>query len=389
MRRIWFILSVGLSTLLALLALLAAIGWTFSNTILVPKPYSLMPEFEIVAVGGATVTLPLLRNPPQFGDARQAGVFNLLYDGGYGRLGAILDQGDRRVVRAFEHLAGFPPRAGAPARLDNFLFWTGPEERGIDAEEITLDGEVGDLRAWWLDRDSDTAVLVLHGRRRGELIETLRIAPTLLERGYSLLAVAYRNHRGSATSPDGFYHYGFSEYRDVLTGLDFLAERGVSRVVLVGLSAGGVLALEALERWPAGAPEPIGLILDSPMLDPRTVFRQGARDLNLPFADRITDVAMYIARLRSGVDWDALDQRKSAASVAVPTLLIAGVADATVPIALVDDYAARVAVQLDYHRIEGADHVEGWNLDPQRYEGWVREFLAGMGAASESAGRTR
>lgn len=375
MRRIWWLASLGS---VVLLALLVAIGWSFSNTILLPRDYSLMPEFEILATGGERVTLPRIDDPPQFGDTLQTGEFNLLYPGGYGRLGPVLDEGDDRVVRAFEHLSGVRPRAGDPARLDSFLFWGGPEERGIDAAQITLSGEVGDLGAWWVERDSDTAVLILHGRRRGELIETLRLAPVLLEPGHSLLALSYRNHRGSTASPDGFYHYGASEYRDVLTGVDFLREQGASRIILVGVSLGGALALEALEHWPADAPRPIGLLLDSPLLDPRTVFVEGSRDLGIPFAGPLTDLAMFVARLRAGIDWRDLDQRVAAAGVAPPQLLIAGIDDATVPIALVDEYAARITAPLDYHRVEGADHGEAWNLGPDRYEGWVREFLAGL-----------
>ncbi len=369
------ILIVIVILIAALLIALAVIGWRFSSTILVPKPYQLFPEFEVLEVADGQVRLPLVDGPEQFADARQQGLFNLLYEGGYGRLGAILEDDGSAVVRAFELSFGRPPRVGDPARLDNVLFWQGPAERGLEAEELALEGEAGALAAWWLDGGADSAVVILHGRRRGELTETLRFLPVLAER-HSVLALSYRNHRGSDPSLSGFYHYGASEYRDLFTGLEFLKEQGVERVVLYGLSTGAALVLEAIERWPAEAPELSGLVLDSPLLDSRTVFRVGAQDLGLPLSDRITDVALFVARLRAGVNWDGLDQRRTAGDIAVPMLLIAGTDDSTIPIALVDDYASLVRAPLSYHRVQGADHVESWNLDPERYQGWLRDFLS-------------
>ena len=365
--------------LLFVLAVLAAaavgaIGWAFSNRILVPADYSLMPEFEVIAVAGDRVTLPAVDDPAQFARVRKEGVFNLLYEDGYGRLGPVLEDGGDRVVRAFELLSGASPRPGQPARLDTFLYWGGPDERGIEVEELTLEGEAGALKAWWARHDPAAAVLILHGRRRGELVETLRFLPALLEQDRSVLALAYRNHRGSDPSADGFYRYGASEYQDVLTGVDFLARQGVERVVLFGISTGAAVALEAIKRWPQGRPELAGIVLDSPLLDPRTVFRQGAPAL--PFGNLITSAALLVSRLRSGVNWGRLDQRRGAGDIAVPVLIVAGHEDGTVPIGLVEDFASRLRAPLTFHRVEGADHVESWNLDPERYERWLRTFLS-------------
>ncbi len=365
------------------LILLGVVGWYFSNAVLVPKPYGLMPEFEVLAVGNGTVTLPAPaadaapETLPQFARTRVQGLYNLLWADGYGRLGEIVDDDGERVERRLELIDGTLPAVGTPARIDVTIFRHDPlRDHGIAFEERTLQGQAGQLAGWWIDQGSDTAVLMLHGRRRADRTETLRILPTVVAEGTSVLVLAYRNHDVSDPSPDGFFHYGASEYQDALTGLAFLAGEGVSRVILYGFSMGGAVALETVKRWPSAGPSLEGLVLDSPMLDPRSVFRQGARAMGLPLADRLADLALFVARLRAGIDWNALDQRRTAADLKVPLLLIAGSGDTTIPVTLTDDFVARLQVPVEYHRLDGVEHVEGWNHDPDAYQGWVGAFLA-------------
>jgi alpha-beta hydrolase superfamily lysophospholipase len=388
-------LRVVLWALLALVALALAaafaVGWVMSNRFLVPQPYSLMPEFEIARVdddssaeGGVIVTLPVAEEPAQFADVAKEGIYNLLWQGGHGRLGSVLSNDGRQVVRRVVDTVGEPPRSGDPARLDLTIFRRDPRaDHGIEFEELELAGPSGRLRAWWIEGGAERAVLALHGRRRADLTETLRILPTLRRSGWSVMALAYRNHDRSDPSPDGLFHYGHSEVEDALAGLAELERRGVEEVALYGFSMGGAVALEALKRWPPDGPRLLGLVLDSPLLDPRTVIAKGARDSGLPRPGLLTDIALLVARLRTGVDWSNLDQRRGAAAVDVPLLLIAGTADHTIPVGLVDEFAALVEAPVEYLRLEGVDHVEGWNRDRQRYEQAVDGFLDRVAASED------
>ena len=361
-----------------LLALVVGVGWYFSSLVLKPQPYGLMPEFELIDGSADTVTLPAPASRGQFADTRRTGTYGLVWAGGHGVLGDVLSSSETQLTRSLQVSAGEPPRSGEPARLDTFVYRQNPQEDlGLAYEALTLKGEVGNVQAWWLTGDADTAVLMLHGRRRGDLPETLRVMPTLVGAGYSVLALAYRNHGRSSPSPDGFYHYGHSEWRDALTGLEFLQNQGVKRVVLYGFSMGGAVALETFKHLSGSAPAKLSvaaIILDSPLLDPRSVFRLGAENMGLPLAGPLTDLALGVARLRAGVNWTALDQRRTAVHISVPVLLIAGAAEQTVPIAVVDDFAAALP-NAEYHRLEDADHVEAWNRDPAAYESWVSAFL--------------
>ena len=365
----WFLLGL-------FVAAAAAIGWYFSDSILKPQPYSLLEEFEIIDAREGLVVLPEPPSDAQFANTRREGVFNLLWEDGYGNLGEVVSEGNGAVTRTLTNIVGQPPSAGDDAQLEAFVFRQNPlDDHGIDYENLFLDGEEGRLRTWWIPGSEDVAVLTLHGRRRGRIAETLRIIPTLVEEGYSVLSLSYRNHSDSDPSRDGFYHYGETEWKDAAVGLAFLKEKGIKRVVLYGFSMGGAVALETLEHYPEGAVPVAALIMDAPLLDPRTVFRLGASNMGLPLANRLADLALFVAGLRAGINWQGLDQRHFASSVDVPTLLITGIEDSTIPIELVDDFAANVP-DIEYYRVENADHVESWNENPGMYETWVKTFLA-------------
>lgn len=393
MRRV---LVAALVLLALAAAAVLALGWVFSSRVIVPAPYSLMPEFEVVDADPgppATVTLPRTPRPRQHANVDVNGTYALLWDGGYGLLGEVVaDDGDR-VTRRLELVEGELPAAGAPARIDDFVYRRDPlRDLGLTYEELELRGPVGSVRAWYVppareDARSRTGALVLHGRRRGELIETLRFIPALHDLGLHVLAQSYRNHDASDPSPDGLYHYGASEWEDALAGARELAARGVDRVVLFGVSMGGAVALEALERWGPDLPEVIGLVLDSPLVDPYATVELGAVKAGLPAPALLTRLALTVAGWRTGVDFGSLVQARSAARVPVPVMVVAGTADSTVPIASVDEFVDALRVPVTYHRLEGVEHVEAWNRSgADRYAAWLRAFVASLEVRAAAGG---
>ncbi len=394
-----------LAILLVAAAALAAVGWVLSNRVLVPQPYGLLPEFEVttitpllapnsepsapglseplarVSVQGeaALVKLPAPTSDIQHANTRAEGVYALAWLGGYGLLGPVLDDDGTTVEREVRLVEGGFPSAGSPAQLDNFIYRRDPKvDLGAAFEELWLDGEVGKLRAWFVPAQQRTAVLLLHGRRRGELIETLRPLSAFNQLGLPALALAYRNHDRSDASPDGLFHYGASEWRDALTGARELKARGYDRVILYGMSMGGAVTLEALKHWPADAPEVVGIVLDSPLIDPYAVVALGAEKAGMPLAGPSASLTLLVARLRTGADFAQLRQARTSRSLPAPLLLIAGEDDTTVPIAAIDEFAANLLSPFEYKRLEGVEHVEAWNHGPLRYQQWLADFIASL-----------
>lgn len=392
-----------LGILVLVAAALGAVGYVLSDRVIVPAPYGLMPEFEVVGTketpsaapwppealpeplveraadaASVAVVLPLPEGDAQFENTLAEGVYGLMWEGGNGVLGEVLNRTGGQVERELRVLQGVPPVAGAEARMDNFLYRTDPAALGLEFEELTLAGPVGDLRAWFVPADGGTAVLMLHGRRRGELPELLRPLGAFNQLGLPALALAYRNHDASTASPDGLYHYGASEWEDALVGARELAARGYDRVLLYGTSMGGAVALEALKRWPSDAPQVVGVVLDSPLIDPFPVIELGAAKAGMPLPGMLTRLGLFVAGLRTGVNYGSLRQYQDAAGIHVPVLLIAGEADSTVPIGAIDRFSQAVAAPLTYVRLPGVEHVEAWNQNPAAYMEWLRLFIASL-----------
>jgi len=380
-------------------AALAAAAWFVADRVarsaLVPAPYGLQAEFSVLAVSAAgvdaegrpvvDVRLPLAGGGAfdavvrQFARVDAEGSYGLMWDDGgvigYGRLGPVHEHGGASVARRLTVVHGEPPRAGSDARLDVTLHRRDPRaDLGLAFEDVRIVGPVGAVAAWWLPAEGDAAVVMVHGRRRGDRSEALRALPTVVASGASVLVASYRNHDRSDPSPDGLFHYGASEADDLLAALSWLRERGVRRVVLVTYSMGGAVSMLARERWPAEGPELLGLSMDAPLVDPSEVIAHGARQAGVPAP--LARAGIALASRRIGAPLAALDLRRGAHTLDVPLLLHATTGDDTIPIGLVDAFAAAVPADLlTYRRLETGGHVEAWNVDPEGYEAALEDFL--------------
>ncbi|CAN5666487.1 hypothetical protein BH23DEI1_BH23DEI1_10510 [soil metagenome] len=361
------------------------IAWRVGEGVVVPVPYGLQPEFEVLGVagtGGTTVRLPAPPpNASQFSRTEARGRYGLMWEVaggiGHGQLGPVGARGDGWVERPLDVVVGPPPQPGTPARLDVTLHRRDPlADHGVPFEEVWIVGPVGEIAGWFMERNADTAVVMVHGRRRGDRTEALRALPSVLAHGTSVLVTSYRNHDASAPSSAGLFTYGQDESDDLLAAIAWLADRGVERVVIVSYSMGGAIALLARERWPDRAPELLGIAMDSPLLDPREVVRLAVRRAGLPLPGLAADLGLAVAGWRAGVRWAPLDLRRLAPGLDLPVLLIGAVEDGTIPIDLLDDFARLApADSLEYWRVEGAGHVEAYNVDPAAYEARLGTFL--------------
>lgn len=99
-----------------------------------------------------------------------------------------------------------------------------------------------------------------HGTDRGE---GLRILPTIVEQGFPSLVMTYRNDAEAPESPDGLYHLGQTEWRDLEAAADYALAHGAEDLILVGYSMGGAITCTFL-RESVRADRVRGAILDAP-----------------------------------------------------------------------------------------------------------------------------
>jgi pimeloyl-ACP methyl ester carboxylesterase len=272
-------------------------------------------------------------------------------------------------------------------RLDSFVYEGNPlSAHGIPFEDVVIEGALGPMPAWLVPGTGDTWAVMIHGKGANRR-ETLRILPVLAAMGLNCLAITYRNDEEAPDSHDRSYGYGRHEWEDLESAVRFVTARGARHIILYGFSMGGSISLAFLVKSSL-AGVVTGLILDSPVLDLRETVAHGAAQAGIPRVVRAYG-HQFVSR-RYGFDWDEVDYLKRTASFEPPILLIHGDADGMVPVTTSDHLAAALPELVTYLRVPDAGHVLSWNVDHDRYETAVREFLSnllpamGVPAAGES-----
>lgn len=199
----------------------------------------------------------------------------------------------------------------------------------------------------------DAAVVLIHGgywRKKYRLDLMHLLAADLNDRGYTVWNIEYRR----MDTPGGGWPGTFD---DVTAAVDVLADQEVSRVGLVGHSAGGHLAL-----WAGRA--------QAQVLPAAVVSLAGVCDL--AEAARLGLSGRAVAQLLGGGPDERPDVYRQAdpatlVSRGVPELLVHGTADTDVPYELSERYAAATGETL--LSLPGADHFDV--IDPAS-DAWAR-----------------
>jgi pimeloyl-ACP methyl ester carboxylesterase len=110
------------------------------------------------------------------------------------------------------------------------------EREFIDQELWTRDGLC--LAAWFIPSESDTALILLHGHKtnRSQCLHLIRH----FGGDWSLLVPDLRGH---GESQGNKVTYGYEEVRDIEACVLWLNEHGYKKIILLGLSMGGAVAI--------------------------------------------------------------------------------------------------------------------------------------------------
>ena len=214
-------------------------------------------------------------------------------------------------------------------------------------------------------------MIVLHGPSEGRR-QALGPLPALSGAGYPVLVPTYRNHEDAPSTASGRFSLGAGERREVEAALEYAFQSGARDVVLYGYGAASTIVGELLHESPWGALV-VGVILDSPMLDPGAAVDIDASSRNAP--GFVIGWAKSLTTLRFGIDWSAVDQVERAGEWMIPALLLHGDTDTVAPIRASRDFAEAAPGLVTLVEVEDAIHAAVWNADPARYEEAVLRFL--------------
>jgi fermentation-respiration switch protein FrsA (DUF1100 family) len=374
-RRRWLrvtILSVVGVLVLAMVAMVG-VGYYFASVLLVVDN-SVDYPLQVKAVSGSHVTLS--RDP----DSARPVAMGLWWAGGAALLDDSVQINGDSVVRTITASLHGTLTSGIRAVVDTRVYDGDPRtDRGLNFDAVQVASELGPMPAWYVPPTTATAsstwIIAVHGRQ-GTMTEPLRVLPTLAASGHPTLVTSYRNDPASPRSPDGYYHLGDTEWRDVQSAIEYARGHGANAVVLYGWSMGGTLTLTALRRMPSADTALVrAVILDSPAIDWASVLDLQGGERGLPLLE--TRVAERVAEFRDHLSLADLNAGPYAPHLAVPMLLFVDTSDRTVPIRPALDFAAAAPPGLvTLVKTTGGDHTGSWNVDPDAYDAQVTDFLS-------------
>lgn len=261
------------------------------------------------------------------------------------------------------------------------IYFATPTDAGLDASDIVISTAVGHAPAWRINGDMSTWAIHIHGLgspRAG----TLRGVQVATELGFTSLVVSYRNDGEGPTVGTGCSTLGAAETEDVEAAIGYAVRRGAERIVLFGWSMGAAIALRIANRSDF-APLVAGLVLDSPVLNWVEVIKANCQRAGFPrSAGLLVTPWLTVGKLSRLLGLPARIALREfvwvtrAEELAVPTLILHGSRDDSVPIRVSSALAKRRPdlVQLECF---DAGHTLTWNSDTERWRATVSAWLSG------------
>ncbi|MBS3177894.1 MULTISPECIES: alpha/beta hydrolase [unclassified Pseudoclavibacter] len=371
------------ATLGAVVVGLAAIAGTAATMVaraVVTPPRRRRDPVRLLRVDKQAGTVTLARTP----ETAAPGHYSLVFAAETGRanVGAVVDESERTVTRRFWGEQGAQLERVRSVRLASApQLWV--RDLDLPWRWVDVQTPLGAMPAWLIPaaQASDSWAIHVHGRG-AVMTEPLRAVPLFRGRGWNSLVVSYRNDALAPPSPDGKFGLGATEWRDVESAMDWAAERGAKRIILVGWSMGGGTVVQASLN--ARHRELVaGIFLESPALSWRSILRYQGRAMRLPRA--VTALGVWLigspfARPLLGLDAPIplaeLEIPSRLGELRVPILLFHSSADTVVPVEASREVARRRPDLVTYREFERALHTRLWNVDSGRWEQSLDEWLA-------------
>ncbi|MGZ0710823.1 alpha/beta hydrolase family protein (plasmid) [Coraliomargarita sp. W4R53] len=344
----------------------------------VVTPASRVPDTTILGLDSAAQTITLSRTA----DTELPGRYGLFTTGSaaYVKLGSVLSQDEQQVTRKL--LTQIDSRADLQtAAAFSGWYFDSPDQLHISYTSELIGSSVGPCPAWLFPADdSDVWVIQVHGRGTNRA-EALRAVSLFHSAGINSLLVSYRNDGEAPRSKTGTYTLGATEWRDVDAAVGFARRRGAQKIILMGWSMGGAIALQ-VSLNSAHRAHIVGLILESPVVDWRLVLEYHAGTLNVPSA--VTGLALGalgsawatpFTRSGGAIPFDKLDIVSRASELQHPILLLHSDDDGFVPSDASHQLAALRPDLVEMTVFTVARHTKLWNYDQERWSTSIRGWL--------------
>jgi len=371
----------------AVLALGAALSFlVFGVARRVVTPMRRPVDTQILAVDTGAQTIELERTA----DTELPGRYGLFTTGTYGyvKLGAVLGVDATSVRRKLLTKIETGARVDRGAGFSGY-YYSSPSELHLSWQNVLIGSPAGPCPAWFFPAASSTWVIQVHGRGATR-VECLRAVPVLHAAGFPNLVVSYRNDTEAPRSRAGAYALGTAEWRDVDAAIAYALRHGAERVILMGWSMGGAVSLQASVNS-SYRDRIVGLILESPVVDWRTVLRFQARiaGVRAPLPELAMSALQRPLTARiSGADdaisFDRLDMVARSGELTAPMLILHSADDGFVPIdsSLALQQARPDLVTMPEFSV--ARHTKIWNYDQPGWTAAITDWLEAQGFSASA-----
>jgi len=374
--------AVALATATALCsALIGAVAIRVARQVVTPA--GRRADTRILALDPASQTITLERND----DTELPGRYGLFTRGteDYVKLGSVLAENEAGVKRKLLTHVGSDARLSAEAAFSGWYF-DRPEQLQLPFSSQLIGSAVGPCPAWLFPAEQDTDVwcIQIHGRGTTRA-ECLRAVPLMHNLGITTLVVSYRNDGEAPRSRTGTYGLGATEWRDVDAAIGFARRNGARRILLMGWSMGGAIALQ-LALSSAHRDMIAGVVLDSPVIDWRVVLDYQAGLMKLPptvtklaISALESDWGAAFTRTGAPIPFDRLDVVARADELRDPILILHSDDDGFVPSDASHDLRQARPDLVELEVFEVARHTKLWNYDEQRWSARIRDWVRAQG----------
>lgn len=384
MKSLRHAVALLVPALLALGAAMTLLVLSIARRVVIPAKRPADAEILAVDTGAQTIELTRTR------DTELPGRYGLFTSGTYGyvKLGAVLSADATTVRRKLLTQIEPGSRVDRHAAFSGWYYST-PSELHLRCENVLIGSPAGPCPAWFFPAESSTWVIQVHGRGVTRA-ECLRAVPVLHAAGFPNLVVSYRNDGEAPRSRSGAYALGAAEWRDVDAAVSYALRHGAERVILMGWSMGGAVALQAAVS--SGNRDRIaGLILESPVVDWRTVLRFQAREAGMraPLPDlAMSALSVPLTARLSGAEgvipFDRLDMVARAEELSVPILILHSDDDGFVPADASHALQQARPDLVTMPRFSVARHTKLWNYDEPGWSAAITDWLRTQGFSASA-----
>jgi len=249
-----------------------------------------------------------------------------------------------------------------------------PDNLGLPYTDVSFQSTDGlMIYGWWIESGSkDRAIIMVHGTNRNRAdygTRMLDMAQNMVHAGYNVLMFDLRAHgqsEGKRTS------LGFYEQRDLLGAIEYVKQRGIHKICVIGFSMGAAVALMTAAKCNTIS----AIVADSSFAYLKDIIEpQFTRRSRLP--KFLIPLILFWAKMIHHIDLSIprpIDAVKECTDI--PVLFIHGGQDKTVPV----EHASILAdaASNDNNRVwivPEAEHIGAYRARSKEYVNRVLSFF--------------